>query len=261
MLFKINIIFISAIFFSFPFPLQADPFCGMTCKDILQMEKPTMVSLSADGTKILFVIETSSLEKNNVQQTLYLWKKSSSQQLLQWEKIEQILRGKENTWYILGKDEEEYKIISLEKDKLALLLSSKNPIPLFTVTQNGSDLYYTQILSTSQETLKNQQEEGYVYRWGSDSSSVTTGKSYAHQEWEEVRRVDLSSHQDTLVTRFSHQGWTDLYPLISDLQVSKEGGYLSLIIESFGDTNQGQTPFRSSLLVYDLQNQTSCRLF
>ena len=65
-------------------------------EDIITPEKPTLVTISPDGTKVAFVVERSNIGKNKVTDTLYIWDKkvgslASNKLLLSLDNIKKIL--------------------------------------------------------------------------------------------------------------------------------------------------------------------------
>ncbi len=84
-------------------------------EDILKVEKPKLVSISFDGTKIAFVVQRADFDKNSDYDTLYYWDNASvdSRQLLTLSKIKEI-KWVEDFFYVLGEDKSKHLILSIQ---------------------------------------------------------------------------------------------------------------------------------------------------
>lgn len=234
-------------------------------EDIIIKEKPKLVTISPDGTKVAFVIEKSNIEENKVTNTLSIWDKQSGSTTatpLPLDEIKKIL-WVGNAVYALGQKEKEFQIYRIENDTSTLLVSSLNPISTFT-TLNQNKLYYTQITSTPDEKIKKEKEEGYAYRWGQDMTLTLINKEYKHYEFEEIWSLDIPSETKQLLTKFDFKNYFDNpslhHSLISAIELSPDESKLAININRLGNPRLGAPTFCEDLIVLDLQKNKTYNL-
>jgi hypothetical protein len=107
-------------------------------EDIITTEKPKLVTISHDGTKVAFAVERSNIEENNVTDTLYIWdqKSGSATALLTLESVKKILWVQDAN-YVLGQKEKEFQIYRIENGVPTLMVSSWNPISTFAAINHN----------------------------------------------------------------------------------------------------------------------------
>jgi dipeptidyl aminopeptidase/acylaminoacyl peptidase len=234
----------------------------ITYEDILTIERPKLIKISPDGTRVVFVTERSDIQKNKIVNTLYLWnnKTGSPNKLLMLDKITKLM-WIENMIYVLGKKENEYQILGIENGKIKRIVSSVNPISTFT-TNNQNTIYYTQIISTEAAALKKTNEEGYIYRWRRDNLLTLAEQTFKHSEYEEIWNLDIHSGKKQLITKFSFENYLDnmLYPLINNMVLSPDGKKLAINIARLGDPKLGAPSFLNELIIFDLLKKKSYKL-
>lgn len=231
-------------------------------EDIVTTEKPKLVTISPDGTKVVFSVERADIEKNRIIDTLYLWNNKivSPKALLSMDKIKKIM-WVHNTIYVLGQKGESYQIFRIENEKITTIFSSTKPISTFT-TANQNKVYYSQIVGTKSSVVKKAREEGYVYRWGRDNILTLTEKTFEHSEYEEIWCLDLLSGKKQLLTKFSFDHYIDnmQYPLINSLDLSPDENKLAINVARLGKPELGAPTFLRDLIVFDIQKKKHYKL-
>lgn len=230
-------------------------------EDIITTEKPKLVTISPDSTKVAFVVEQSNIEENKVTNTLHVWDKKlgSSAALLSLDSIKKIL-WIHDAAYVLGQKEKEFQIYRIENATATLLVSSSNPISTFTAV-NQNKLYYTQIINSSKEASKKAAEEGYVYRWRQDMALSLFDKEHEHYEFEEVWCLDRSSGTKQLLAKFDYKNFIDdlfhHYPLIEAIELSPDESKLAVNLYRLGRPELGAPTFCKDLVIFDIpKNKT-----
>jgi len=260
--------FLSAfIFFATSFgcnELFSSPAQSMGYEEIVRLQKPQDVAISPDGSKVAYVIKTAYIEKNKNIFTIYVWdsKKSSARALWVLDSVKKVVWQDSETIYVLGKKEEEHQILLAKGEEKKVLISSPVPISVFTFSQDGDDLYYSQTIYTSQLALKKAQEEGYVYRFGTDNvCSTIIEKEYTHCECEEIWHLDRRSGKTASKAKIPYTNWIDspsynstYCNLISNIQLCENGRYLSLNTYRRGNPALGECAFMNDLFILDLKN-------
>lgn len=231
-------------------------------EDIVTTEKPKLVKISPDGTKVVFSVERPDIEKNHIIDTLYLWNNRiiSPKYLLSMDKIKKIM-WVQNTIYVLGQKVKNDQIFRIENEKITPIVSSTKPISTFT-TANQNKVYYSQIISTEASALKKAREEGYVYRWGRDNILTATEKTFEHSEYEEIWCLDLLSGKKRFLTKFSFENYIDnmQHPLINAMDLSPDENKLAINVARLGKPELGESAFLSDLIVFDIQKKKYYKL-
>ena len=231
-------------------------------EDIITTEKPKLITISPAGTKVAFVVERSNIEGNKVTDTLYVWDKqsgslASNKPLLALEKIEKILWS-EDVIYLSGKKEKEFQIYRLENGTPTLLVSSSNPISAFTAL-NGHQLYYTKLIKSSKEAVKEEKQDGYTYRWGQDGFLTLPDKEYRHYEFEEVWCLDSSTGRKQFLISLDFNNFQDdpacpISHVIDALEISPDESKLAI------STVQNRLNFQD-LMVFEIKTNKTYHLF
>jgi len=233
----------------------------MSYEDIVRLQRPQDVALSADGAKVAYVIKRGDIEKNKNIFSVYLWdsEDGSTQILCELDSVKKLIWQGSNEIYVLGMKEGNYQILTSKN----VLISSPVPIAAFALSLEGNDLYYSQTIYTSEEVIKRNKEEGYVYRFGIDNGScVINNKEYSHCIWEEIWHLDVKSGKNKCKWKIPYKNWSDspsynkFYSILSNLALSENGRYLSFNTRRFGDLSLGEKSFMDDLSILDLENTT-----
>jgi hypothetical protein len=235
-------------------------------EDIITTEKPKLVTISPDGTKVAFVIEKSNIEENKVTDALHIWDKKmgSSTAPLSLDSIKKIL-WIQDAAYVLGQKEKEFQIYRVENATPTLLVSSLNPISTFTAV-NQNKLYYTQIITSSKEALKKTMEEGYVYRWGQDTVGNLFDKEYEHYEFEEVWCLDIASKKKQFLTKFDFKNYLDNpnpvfhWSVIEAMELAPDENKLAINLWRRGRPELGETGRCLDLVVFEISKNKTYHL-
>lgn len=165
----------------------------------------------------------------------------------------------QDTVYSLGQIEKKHQIFRIENVTIALLISSSNPLSTFTMA-NQNKLYYSQIRSTSDDSLKKTLEEGYIYRWGQDNVINIADKRYEHYEFEEVWCLDIRSQEKQFLTKFDFKNFIDHRSLITLMELSPDENKLAININRLGNQELGAPSFCKDVVIFDIQKNKSYNL-
>ncbi len=225
-------------------------------EEIVTFAKPQWVELSANGMQLAFCVRKGSLEKNCNMDTLYLFdvKKGQQKKLTEFEEIIQAKWGnKDKDVYLLVKEEGIHKIIHYHDASLVTLVESEEPIYLFTLSPDESNLYYTVAKYCSSDELKQQEmEEGHVYDLDQDTLFKITKGDYKHKEREEVWCLNLLCKSSQLITFLPCKDIVgQYYPIFTSLHVSSDNKRFLVSFSKLGQPDLGGTPFESDVIVWD----------
>lgn len=228
----------------------------MSYEEIIRFAKPQWVEMSSNGLKLAFCVRKGSIEKNCDIDTLYLLDIKNGQQkkATELEKIIQAKWGnKDKNVYILGKEGDIYKIVCCNDEQVITVVESDEPIYLFTLSPDGSNLYYTVAKNCTSEELKQQEiEEGHVYDLGQDFLYKLTKGDYKHKEREEIWCANLFSEKSELITFLPSKSIVNQhYPIINSLHVSGDNKRLLVSFSKIGRPDLGGTPFENDVIVWD----------
>ncbi|MFZ4115175.1 MAG: alpha/beta hydrolase family protein [Chthoniobacterales bacterium] len=189
------------------------------------------------------------------------WDQTSglTEALLTLESIKKIL-WIDDVSYVLGQKKKEFQIYRVEHAIATLILSSLNPISTFTAI-NHTKLYYTQIISSSNEASKKALEEGYVYRWGQDSVINLINKQYDDYEFEEIWCFNILSQEKQFLVQLDFKNYVDnsiLHPsLVEDMELSPDESKLAFSIWRLGRPEPGKTGHCIDIVVLEIpKNKT-----
>jgi hypothetical protein len=220
-------------------------------EDLITVEKPKLIKLAPDGTKIAFVIENSNIEENTVTDALYIWDRQFglAKALLRLDKITKILWINDAV-YALGQKRQKYQIHRIKNTIAELIISSSDPISTFTAI-NHSKLFYTQIISTAKKDLKKAMEEGYIYQWGKDSTINLINKQYEHYEVEEIWCLDILSGEKQFLIKFDYKNLVDHWSLITAMELSPDETKLAINLNRIGNSKSGAPGLCKDLIIFD----------
>jgi dienelactone hydrolase len=237
----------------------------VTYEDILNLEKPCKATISPKGEYVTYVVEKSNIEENRITHTLYLHNKSkqSTKIICIFDRIMDICWNGD-VCYFLVQDKNKYKLLHIQHEDLQEDISSEIEIGKFTVSADNAKIYFTQLIQTSPEVVKKHREQGYVYRWGFDTSSTIIDRQYQHYEFEQIWCLDTLSKEKHFVTQFSWDGWMEwkplVTPLIKSIALSSSGSYLAVCLNRLGDPQGGEAAFQFELKVHDIKQNKSFSL-
>lgn len=232
---------------------QAAPSKPMSYQEIVSLVKPQWQSLSPAGSQLAFCTRYGCLEENRNIDTLFLFHYAKNRQEKLYE-ADEILQAnwRNKTLHYLVREGQYYKIMAHSKKGETLLLGSSDPVSLFTLSPDGSQVFYTVTKSSEDDLVQKRIEEGYVYRHGQDFAPFLSQNNYRHKEWEEIHCLTLSSGKSHLVTRLPYGNWLDhLGSFISSIEVSEDGNFLLMGVHKIGQPDVGGTPFASEVVVWD----------
>jgi dienelactone hydrolase len=257
---KINKFFFqSASFFYLLFSSQvgsATAIKPMTYEDIVNFAKPQWAEISGDAQKLAFSVRKGSIEKNCNLDILYLFdiKNEKQQQIGEFEKIIQAKWGNQDKHlYFLAKDGDIHKLMCWNGAEIIALVQSQEPIYLFTLSADGSSLYYSLIKNCNSEEFKKQEiEEGHVYTIDQDFLIKIIKGDYAYKEREEIWCLDLISGNSEYITFLPAKDIVGQhYPIITSLEVAKDKKRLLVAFSKLGRPDLGGTPFDTDVIMWD----------
>lgn len=229
----------------------------MGYEDIVTISKPQYLVLSPDNSYVAFVARKGCLEKNRNMDTLYIKDINSkkSKTVFVSDRIIQVAWGKESsTCYFLHQEEDKYQIVRHNSKGISILTSGREPVETFALAPDESTLYYTITKSTSAETIKQYQEQGYVYEWDRDMLPTLLDSKFHHREKEEIWSLDLRSSKNCLITSLPYTNWLD-DQLVNGLQVSENGDSLLFSINRLGRPDLGGVTFSKEVAVWDIAHK------
>lgn len=229
---------------------------SMSYEDILEIAKPQKVLLSPSGSQLSYVTRKGDLKENRNIDSLFLGQISDrdfKKVFVSEEIIQAIWNNGSTKLYTLSKEKNLYRIRFHTPEESRLLIEEDDPIKLFALSSDESDLYYTISKKTSDEVVKKWNEEGYVYNWGIDSARTIQVSNYQRPEREEIWSRNLQTLARRLITSIPAGSWHyHEYPLIDRMQVSDDGSYLLLFVSRVGDPQKGEAGFSGDSAVWNL---------
>jgi len=219
-------------------------------EDIINLVNPTRIKFSDSGSQVAFVVKKGDLGKNKNIEILYIHdiKNNQTKKIYESDAITHVIWIGENL-YFSAQEKNKFKIIAYKNGKFSVLLSSDEPINLFSFSSDGSNLYYTTSKRISMEKVKKRMEEGYVYSW--DRGTAFDKISQAEKEYETAWKYNFKSRKTTELLSFPYGGFAQSINIIPDLALSETGRFLALLNLRSGDIKKGETPFKSDIIVFD----------
>ena len=234
-------------------------------KDIVMLEKPSIPTISPDGTHIAYVVERSDIEANSVTNSLYIYDALNKQteSLLTADRIFKINWNK-NICYLLTQSNHQYHLIKIEDKIITTIIASEQQLGSFVVSDDGVNIYYSRLHKTSAEIVKKNKEEGYVYRWNEDNSETIIFSKYEHHEYEEIIGYHTETNQHHSLASFPWKNWIewqpDLEPLIKSMKLSSNASHLAVVMNRLGSPELGEAGFLFDLHVINIKLKTSEKL-
>jgi len=233
----------------------------MGYEDIVTMAKPQKAVISPSGNKIAYTVRKGHIEENCNRDELHFYdvqtKKSKKIFVvdeifqIEWEQDGKVL-------YVLTQDKDQYHIVIADDSGLSSLASFDEHVSMIALGPNSQNIYYAIAQMTPDEEIKEKEEKGYTYIWGTDCLKALDGNHFKKIESDEIRRLDLNSGQSHFVTKIPRNGLykeIDYYIPVEGIVPSADERMVAFTLLKEGRSDKGELAASRKIKIWDSAQQ------
>jgi len=233
----------------------------MGYEDIVTMAKPQKAIISPSGDKIAYTTRKGHIEENCNRDELYLYdvQAKKSKKIFVADEVFQIEWDQDGkALYVLTQDKDQYHIVKADDSGPSSLASFDECVSMIALSPNSQNIYYAIAQMTPDEEIKEKEEKGYTYIWGTDCLKALDGNHFKKIESDEIRRLDLNSGQLHFVTKIPRNGLykeIDYCNPLESIVPSADERMVVFSLQKHGRPDKGEIGFSREIKIWDTVQQ------